>query len=159
MRLLILVLSFFIMMIFLYLNNIYPIKYIEIIKNTTFDKLLILSIIQVESNFRTNAISSVGAYGLMQVLPSTADWLNKKFNTHYDLKNPADNIKLGILYLEYLYNLTNDLNKAIAYYNTGPNATHEVKNTAGKSYLNKVKKTYSIYKFLYRSDLNEDSNR
>src|SRR4051794_21795119 len=37
-----------------------------------FDPAFILSLIQVESSFRVKAVSSVGARGLMQLMPSTA---------------------------------------------------------------------------------------
>ncbi|WP_232617998.1 lytic transglycosylase domain-containing protein [Thermosipho africanus] len=158
-RFFILLISFLIITCIFYLYELFPLKYIDLIPNSSFDKLLILSIIKVESSFKTNAISNVGAYGLMQVLPSTAEWINNKFNTNYNLKVPKDNILLGITYLEYLYNITKDLQKTISYYNTGPNASDEIVKTAGLNYYNKIMKAYSLYKFLYRSDNYEISNK
>jgi soluble lytic murein transglycosylase len=59
----------------------------------------------------------------MQLLPSTAEGLNKNFNLQpkLDYKSPEDNVKLGTLYLSTLLKQFNeDRNKAIAGYNCGP---------------------------------------
>lgn len=135
-----------------FLSQLYPVKYFDNIFSKYFDKLLILSMIKVESNFKQNAVSAVGAYGLMQVMPVTADWLNEKYSLNYDYKKPEDNIKLGIIYLDYLYELTGSIEESIMFYNTGPNASLEIKVKSGQRYISKVKKTYFIYKFLYWSD-------
>jgi len=65
------------------------------------DLALVLAVIQKESSFDPNAKSSVGARGLMQLMPSTAKWLGLK-NTKL-LSNPAVNIKYGVKYLKYLW--------------------------------------------------------
>ncbi|WP_232218196.1 MULTISPECIES: lytic transglycosylase domain-containing protein [unclassified Thermosipho (in: thermotogales)] len=130
----------------------FPYKYTEYFPETIFDKLLILSIIKVESSFIKDAVSPLGAYGLMQVMPQTSEWINKKFDKNYNLYVPKDNIQLGIKYLEYLYELNGNLADALIGYNTGPHASKEVKESAGKRYLKKVYTAYYIYKFLYRGD-------
>lgn len=67
------------------------------------------AIIMNESSFRSNAESSVGARGLMQLMPDTAEWIAHKldvqsysFDRMYD---PESNIRFGCWYLNYLSGL------------------------------------------------------
>jgi len=151
-RIFLIFLNSFLLLVLFLASQFYPVKFFDKLVSKNFDKFLILSVIKVESNFNPKAESYTGAYGLMQVLPSTAKWLNQKYGLNYNYKDSEDNIKLGILYLDYLYELTNDIEDTLVFYNTGPNATNEVKRDSGNRYLKKVKRTYFIYKFLYRSD-------
>ena len=94
------------------------------------DATLVKGIIGVESqglqcvkgHLNTNTKS--GAAGLMQLLPSTAKWINEMFDLKLPPKNPENNpeynVRLGTAYLSYLLNLFNgDRNRAIASYNCG----------------------------------------
>jgi len=86
----------------------------------------------------------------MQIMPSTAVWLKKKFSLEEDFKSPEGNIIYGIVYLKFLKDLYGDLDKAIMAYNVGPAALNEGRNLdSAKRYLKKVKRTYLIYRFLY----------
>ena len=79
---------------------------------------LIHSVIKVESNYNTHAISSKGALGLMQLIPATA----RRFGVG-DAFNPVDNIQGGAKYLRYLLDLYNgDYPLALAAYNAGEGA-------------------------------------
>jgi len=65
------------------------------------DLSLVLAVIQKESSFDPKAHSSVGAKGLMQLMPETAKWLGLKDTSK--LYTPAVNIKYGVKYLKYLW--------------------------------------------------------
>ena len=81
------------------------------------DPLLVHSIIQVESNYDSTAISPKGAEGLMQLMPPTARMLG--VSNSFD---PGENIEAGVKYLKYLQDLYKDDRLALAAYNAGPGA-------------------------------------
>jgi soluble lytic murein transglycosylase-like protein len=82
---------------------------------------LVRAVISVESCFDPHAVSSVGARGLMQLMPSTA----KHFGI-VDLFNPEANLQAGVRYLAKLIKRYNgNLRLALAAYNAGPGAVHK----------------------------------
>ncbi len=79
---------------------------------------LVHSVIRVESNYNPNAVSSAGALGLMQLIPSTA----KRFGVSH-VFNPVENVEGGARYLRYLLDLYHgDYKLALAAYNAGEGA-------------------------------------
>lgn len=80
-----------------------------------FDEDLIRAVIQVESSFRTEAVSGAGAQGLMQLMPATAKELGVD-----DPFNAYDNIMGGTKYLAQQIERFGDVRLALAAYNTGP---------------------------------------
>jgi len=91
------------------------------------NKSLIYSVIQRESGFKIDAISTVGALGLMQVMPYTAKQICSEIGEKYSyirLLNDANyNVELGSYYINKLLELfDNSYPLAIASYNGGPNA-------------------------------------
>lgn len=79
---------------------------------------LIHSVIKVESNYNPYAISSKGALGLMQLIPSTA----RRFGVA-NAFNPVQNIEGGAKYLRYLLDLYGgNYALALAAYNAGEGA-------------------------------------
>ncbi|MEK3909914.1 lytic transglycosylase domain-containing protein [Paenibacillus sp. FSL H7-0331] len=133
-------LLFFTFVCFLFLTSssvskmLYPIRYqTEIQKNAAayqLDPFLIAAIIRVESNYQTHIESKKGAYGLMQLMPDTSDWIvdTARFSPSYknDLHNPAVSIQMGSWYLNWLHKqFKGNAVLAIAGYNAGQgNVSH-----------------------------------
>ena len=71
-----------------------------------FSTALVLAVIEVESTYRTRAISHVGARGLMQLLPATAEEMARKSGFAWSGKDtlfdPVANVTLGVAYLRKL---------------------------------------------------------
>ena len=89
------------------------------------DGRLLLSVMLSESTFRTDAVSSKGAIGLMQLLPSTAQEVAARLELEWGgevrLLDPHTNIALGSYYLRHLLDSFNgDLTLALTAYNMGP---------------------------------------
>lgn len=60
-----------------------------------------------ESGWQQNRVSDAGAVGIMQVLPSTADFVGARLaGRELNLRDPRDNVLAGVLFLDYLYDLT-----------------------------------------------------
>jgi len=87
------------------------------------DADFIASVIRAESGNNPHAISRKGAQGLMQLMPGTASKLGVK-NTF----DPAENVDGGVRYLrELLLLYNNDMVKALAAYNAGPQRVQQYK--------------------------------
>lgn len=79
---------------------------------------LVLAVIGIESAGNPGAISSAGAQGLMQLIPATAERFGVK-----DSKDPAQNIKGGVAYLDWLMTqFDRDPLMVLAAYNAGEGA-------------------------------------
>ncbi|MEO8217674.1 MAG: lytic transglycosylase domain-containing protein, partial [Acidobacteriota bacterium] len=75
----------------------------------------VAAVVQTESHFKPNAVSQVGAQGLMQLVPKTGRWMGAR-----NLMNPAENVKAGAKYLKYLTErFEGNQEQAIAAYNAG----------------------------------------
>lgn len=106
----------------------YPFPYLKEIETWSqkrqLNPLLVTALIRQESRFETKVRSTAGATGLMQVLPSTAQWIAPqiKFDTKkIDLQNPNNNIMFGTWYLDHTHQqYGNNSLLAIASYNAGP---------------------------------------
>lgn len=87
------------------------------------DADFIASVIRAESGNNPRAISGKGAQGLMQLMPGTASTLGVK--NGFD---PAENVDGGVRYLrELLLLYNNDMVKALAAYNAGPQRVQQYK--------------------------------
>ena len=85
------------------------------------DYEMVKAVIQTESDWNHKAVSTSGAIGLMQVLPSTA---MSEFKTpEKDLYDPYVNVTVGIKYLSQLNDRFDDLESTLTAYSHGPTAT------------------------------------
>jgi soluble lytic murein transglycosylase len=88
------------------------------------DPPLVYALTRLESNFDSGAISPAGARGLMQLMPSTAQYIAG--NSAYAaarLHEPAFNLEIGQRYVSYLARqdgIEDDLLRVLASYNSGP---------------------------------------
>lgn len=106
------------------------------------DPDLVHIVIRAESNYDAFAISSAGAMGLMQLMPSTA--------LQYGVQNifdPAQNIEGGVRYLKDLVKLYGGQTKLVlAAYNAGQEAVRRYKGIPPypetRSYIAGIMKTY-----------------
>ena len=108
------------------LRAVYPRKYSDTVESCalTYDvpPQIIYAVIKTESNFRPDVVSSAGAVGLMQIMPSTFFWLADLMGEEHPisaLTDPAINIKYGTFFLRYLYDYYGDYETAFAAYNAG----------------------------------------
>lgn len=116
---------------------------------------LIYAVMEVESSFNPKAQSPIPAFGLMQIVPSTAGadvhrYLNFKSRlpTPEELYQPPKNVLMGTAYLAMLYrtyfkDVTDPLSKSycvIAAYNTGMGNVAAIFNKNGLKRLDKAAK-------------------
>ncbi len=99
----------------------YESKIQEYAQQEQINPLLVLSVMRKESTFDPEINSAVGAIGLMQIVPPTADWIAKQIQLpNYSLTNPEDNIRIGTWYLKHNHDRYQDNSLlAVASYNAG----------------------------------------
>lgn len=80
---------------------------------------LLMAVMHAESSFNPEAISPVGAVGLMQIMPQTG----ARYGVHRQLDDPRKNIDVGARYLkDLLVMFHGDTELALAAYNAGEGA-------------------------------------
>jgi soluble lytic murein transglycosylase-like protein len=125
---------------------------IRLSRDYEIDPLLVLAIIKVESGFKPEARSYVGAIGLMQVMPIVIREVGRDVQVHHrdDLYDPYKNVRLGIHYFTYLRDkYKNDLRNALVAYNLGPSALDSRlrrQDSVPTSYYRKVMKCYDAFR-------------
>ena len=153
----------------------YPTKFLDeiilISKQYDLNCELVASVINVESSYNINAKSNKNAIGLMQIKPSTANYLDDIYKRNYicenDLFEPKTNIKYGCEYLKYLINKFNDTNTSLAAYNAGETRVlswlknknyssngktlDNIPYLETKNYVKKVNKNLKFYKKIYKN--------
>ncbi|GAP95948.1 soluble lytic murein transglycosylase precursor [Leptolyngbya sp. NIES-2104] len=111
-----------------YWQALYPFPFVETIENWSqqrqINPMLVTALIRQESRFEPNIRSSVGAVGLMQVMPETGQYIANNIKVkEFKLADPETNIKFGTWYLDYTHaQYSNNSLLAVASYNAGPGA-------------------------------------
>jgi len=110
------------------------------------DPYLIKAVIKAESDFDHEAVSRVGAQGLMQLMPRTADAMNVG-----DPFDPEENIFGGARYLSRLLKrFKNNKLLALAAYNAGPEAVETHKGvppySETRAFIRKVMAYYKSFR-------------
>ncbi|WP_229768585.1 lytic transglycosylase domain-containing protein [Tissierella pigra] len=157
------------------LTTKYPIGYksaiVKYSNEYNLDPYLVASIINVESKYDKNAISSKEAKGLMQIAPQTGQWAGEvlgieNYNAEM-LFDPEVNIRIGTWYLNNLFTEFNgDLDLVLAAYNAGSgNVSKWLDNEEycrdgvtlsvipfkeTKDYLVKIQDNYKVYSSVYK---------
>jgi peptidoglycan lytic transglycosylase len=151
----------------------YPGGYLPTIQHyadSQVDPYLIAGIIREESLYNTQALSPVGAIGLMQLMPTTAERVARKVGLssfkREDLFSGEVNIQLGVQYVSQLLGEYDGVNiRVIAAYNAGPNAVKRWVEKNGhreadefvelisyketRRYVKRVLTSYHVYRDLY----------
>ena len=165
----------------------YPTDYEEyVIRYSTkykCDPVLVFSVIKVESGFNKDAVSSVGARGLMQLMEDAYDWIkyrldDQRDNTYDDMFDPELNIQYGTYYLSYLMEkYDGSVELTAAAYHCGMNLVDSWiengtvdpdnfkvsdipdENDQTSNYVRKIRKAYDNYKDILSShgDITENS--
>lgn len=150
---------------------VYPLHYYDEVKKYSDvsgnNPPLMLSIVREESYFNPSAKSSVGAVGLMQLMPQTASEIAIKHNIKkFSLYLPAQNILLGNYYYAFLKTYLSGMDvSAVAAYNGGIGSVNNWKNSIyyndtdefveqipypeTKNYVKKVFRSYWNYIRIY----------
>ncbi len=154
----------------------HPLKYTEYVEKYSeqysVPSEIIYAAIKTESGFKSNAVSSAGAVGLMQMMPETFLWLCEKNGEYLEagmLYDPETNIRYGTYYLSYLYSQFGLWETVYAAYNCGPGRVKEwqenekyadengilinipIKETA--NYVKKMSDAVNTYRKLYFKEI------
>lgn len=82
------------------------------------DFALVMAQMQVESEFKANAVSSTGDYGLMQINEGNHEWLTETLGVK-DFLDPKESIRSGIYVLRLLFEKYDDTSQVLMVYNMG----------------------------------------
>jgi soluble lytic murein transglycosylase-like protein len=116
------------------------------------DPLFVLALVAVESRFRVSVSSERGAYGLMQLKPSTFAWIAGR---EPDIggeggavdEDPVMDVRLAVRYFRWLEHRFHSRNEALMAYNAGPRRVQQLKRSGEipeslREYPRKVMKEY-----------------
>jgi soluble lytic murein transglycosylase len=146
----------------------YPLRYSEYVRvharRHKLDPALLAAVIYQESKFNSDAKSSSGAIGLMQLTPETARGIairthGNAFHTQ-DLYNPEINIRYGAWYLDNLFQKYGSEKLVLAAYNAGQGNVDRwrangepIQFSETKAYVERVEDLKGIYRDAWRSQL------
>lgn len=158
-----------------YIYNAYPLEYQDYVeryaKENNINKYMVYAVIKTESGFKPDAVSNVGARGLMQIMEDTFEWIKFKSGdedvVYYDMYDAESNIKYGCRLLGYLTEEFGNVEAVAAAYHAGRGNVNEwladkrysvdgvhldeipISDTA--HYVSKIKKAMNKYVKLYNN--------
>ncbi|WP_158548741.1 lytic transglycosylase domain-containing protein [Parvularcula marina] len=121
-------------------SGLFPVPDYEPTGGFTIDRAILFGLIRQESKFMTEATSSVGARGLMQLMPRTASYVSNNTglatgHSSSKLYEPEYNMQLGQSYVEQLLTRYNngegDLFEMALSYNWGPGSYNRWQSRTG----------------------------
>lgn len=153
-------------------KTLYPLKYEKYVatycRKYNLEESFVFAVIKCESSFQSDAVSSAGAMGLMQIMPDTFTWLKTKTGEDLPQKmlfDPETSIRYGcFLYSMFIEQFGTEA-EAVAAYHAGPNnvkkwledenyskdgkTLYDIPFSSTKAYVQNVMKTKDIYEKLY----------
>jgi soluble lytic murein transglycosylase len=155
------------------MRTIYPLRYAEIIreasKENDLEPAFVAGVIYTESRFRPDVESHKNAYGLMQLLPQSARYIQRKSGIKGDYRDPEVNIRLGTWFLGYLDNrYEGDERLMLAAYNSGEgnvdawtsdenfDIAKDIPYKETRKYVNNALEARQTYQDLYGTNLQEN---
>ena len=179
----ILILVLIVLFVLSAISIFYPLDYMEYIdkysKEYDVDPILVAAIINVESKYKKDAISSKDARGLMQIGPTTGEWAGEELNIENYNPNmlfiPETNIRIGSWYLSKLKSEFGDnLDLVLAAYNAGSGNVQKWRQDSSYSkdgitlenipfketadYLVKVKLNLKVYDLIYDNKISNSES-
>lgn len=152
---------------------IYPLEYEQQIKRSAqqhgLEPAFIAAVIYAESRFDPQARSSQNAYGLMQIVPQTGQFISERSGIEGDYRDPQTNIRMGAWYLSYLQGqYPGNERLVLAAYNSGEGQVDRWLAERGsefeenipfpetQNYVDNVQEAHDKYRQLYGRNLNRD---
>lgn len=152
----------------------YPMTYAPEIRAAaaefSLDPAYVASVVLAESSFDAEAVSSVGAIGLMQIMPDTGEWIAGKLEDEpFDVQRlyqPEVNLRYGCWYLRFLLDrYDGDMYTASTAYHQGQGRVDQwledpeysedgrtltaISSAVTDTYVNRIMESYAHYQELY----------
>jgi soluble lytic murein transglycosylase len=157
------------------MRTIYPLRFDETIRQASeendLEPAFVAAVIYTESRFRPDAESHQEAYGLMQLLPQSARFIQRESGIEGDFRDPRINIRLGTWFLGYLNDrYDGDERLMLAAYNSGEGSVDAWTSDEGfdikkdipyketRQYVDRALEAQETYRAVYGSNLRKSGD-
>jgi soluble lytic murein transglycosylase len=154
------------------MRTIYPLRYETTIRQASeengLEPTFVAGVIYTESRFRPHVASHSNAYGLMQLLPQSARYIQRKSGIEGDYRDPKVNIELGTWFFGYLNDrYDGDERLMLAAYNSGEGSVEAWTSDEGfdikkdipyketREYVDRALEAQKTYRQLYGKNLQD----